>query len=105
MYQLNKHLHFETMSPHFHDSIQYSWLLPSHFHSLHFFFFFFTDARLCADPQTEPETEATGKVQNRWHSYRKEGNSSAKLLLIQQMQIYVPQVCGSVLRAVLVTQT
>ena len=73
--------------------------------STFFFFFFFTDARLCADPQTEPETEATGKVQNRWHSYRKEGNSSAKLLLIQQMQIYVPQVCGSVLRAVLVTQT
>ena len=70
-----------------------------------FFFFFLTDARLCADPQTEPETEATGKVQNRWHSYRKDGNSSAKLLLIQQTQIYVPQVCGSVLRAVLVTQT
>ena len=51
---------------------QYS---PSHFHSLHFFFL--TDARLCANPQTEPETEATGKVQNRWHSYRKDGNSSA----------------------------
>lgn len=50
------------------------------------------------------ETAGKGNVKISWRSYRKEGSSEAKLLFIQQMQIYVPQVCGSVLRVVLVTQ-
>lgn len=30
-------------------------------------------------------------VKNSWHSYRKKDSSAAKLLVIQQMQIYGPQ--------------